>query len=123
MWLHTDVLRLLSQILRRKAWPLTRYGWAIEFRVCAQRCVCAGGLPWSKMRVVCCLQEGGCEERQQGQERAQEGQDAKALGRMPIVVGLERVMNMDILEHEVASITASKHDATAQHNATLAQPA
>ena len=67
MWLHTDVLRLLSQILWWKDRSLTRYGWAIEFRVCAQRCVCAGGLPWSKMRVVCCLQEGAREERQQGQ--------------------------------------------------------
>ena len=107
MWLHTDVLRLLSQILRRKAWPLTRYGWAIEFRVCAQRCVCAGGLPWSKMRVVCCLQEGGCEERQQGQERAQEGQDAEALARMAILVCLEGIMNMNILEDQVASLLSS----------------
>ena len=59
------------------------------------------------MRVVCCLQEGGCEERQQGQERAQEGQDAEALARMAIRVRLEGIMNMNILEDQVRSLLSS----------------
>ena len=48
MGLHADLLRLLPQILRSKAATLTRVGQAIEFRVCAQRCVCVGGLVWSR---------------------------------------------------------------------------
>ncbi len=38
--LSTDLLRLLSQVLRRKAQPLAHCGLAIEYLVSVQRCVC-----------------------------------------------------------------------------------
>ena len=54
-----------------------------------------------------CLSRRGREEPQEGQEHAQEGQDAKALARMAILVCLEGIMNMNILEDQVASLLSS----------------
>ena len=67
---------LLLQILCSKARGYTRVGQAIEFWVCAQRCVCVGRLAWSRMRVFWRLQQAGRQRREDGEERAQEGQRA-----------------------------------------------
>ena len=98
---------LLLQILCWKAWPIGSFGQTIEFWVSTQRCVCAGGLACSRRGDFRCLSRRGCEERQEGQEHAQEGQDAKALARMAIRVRLEGIMNMNILEDQVASLLSS----------------
>ena len=50
---------LLLQILWWKARVYTHVGQAIEFWVCAQRCVCVGRLTWSRMRVFWRLQQEG----------------------------------------------------------------
>ena len=50
---------LLLQILCWKARVYTHVGQAIEFWVCAQRCVCVGRLTWSRMRVFWRLQQEG----------------------------------------------------------------
>ena len=71
----TDAPWLLSQILRWKGRPLARYGWAIEFWVSTQRCVCAGGLVCSSQGGFRCLSRRGREERQEGQEHAQEDKE------------------------------------------------
>ena len=47
MGLHADLFWLLSLILGWKARPIGSFGQAIEFWVCAQRCVCAGGLTYA----------------------------------------------------------------------------
>ena len=57
---------LLLQILCSKARGYTRVGQAIEFWVCAQRCVCVGRLAWSRMRVFWRLQQ---EEGQRAHQR------------------------------------------------------
>ena len=98
---------LLLQILCWKVRPLARYGQAIEFWVSTQRCVCVGVLVCSRRGDFRCLSRRGREERQEGQEHAQEGQDAKALARMAILVCLEGVINMNILEDQVASLLSS----------------
>ena len=98
---------LLLQILCWKVRPLARYGQAIEFWVSTQRCVCVGVLVCSRRGDFRCLSRRGCEERQEGQEHAQEGQDAKALARMAILVCLEGIMNMNILEDQVTLLLSS----------------
>ena len=107
MELCPDPEWLLLQILCWKVRPLARYGQAIEFWVSTQRCVCAGGLVCSSQGDFRCLSRRGREEPQEGQEHAQEGQDAKALARMAILVCLEGIMNMNILEDQVASLLSS----------------
>ena len=62
---------LLLHILCSKAREYTRVGQAIEFWVCAQRCVCVGRLAWSRMRVFWRLQQEGRLDAQEGGERAQ----------------------------------------------------
>ena len=57
--LSTDLFWLLSLILGWKARQLTRGGQAIEFWVCVQRCVCAGGLAWSREAIFWRLQQRG----------------------------------------------------------------
>ena len=49
MGLHADLFWLLSLILGWKARQLTHSGQAIEFWVCAQRCVSVGEMTWLRM--------------------------------------------------------------------------
>ena len=72
---HADLFWLLSLILGWKARQLTRSGQAIEFLMCAQRCVSVGRLPWSN-GVFSGAGAGGRQRRQEGGERAQGGQRA-----------------------------------------------
>ena len=59
MGLHTDLFWLLSLILGWKARQLTRGGQAIEFWVCAQRCVSVGEMTWSRMGCFLVLAQEG----------------------------------------------------------------
>ena len=49
--LHSQSELLLSRLSGSKAPSTDPFGQAIEFWVCAQRCVYVGGLVWSRMGV------------------------------------------------------------------------
>ena len=78
---HADLFWLLSLILGWKARQLTRSGQAIEFLMCAQRCVSVGRLPWSRMGYFLASAAEGRLDGQEGEERAQEWDDGVLLGR------------------------------------------
>ena len=80
MGLHADLFWLLSLILGWKTRQLTRCGQAIEFWVCAQRCVRVDWLAWSSMMCFLASAAGGRLDCQDGGERGQEGDDAMLLG-------------------------------------------
>ena len=79
--LSADLIWLLSLILGWKARQLTLGGQAIEFWVCAQRCVCVVGLTWSRMGYFLASAAGGRQHHQEGQGRGQDGDDAMLLGK------------------------------------------
>ena len=55
MELFSEPEWLLLQILGWKARPICPFGQAIELWVCVQRCVCVGGLTWSRMGYILAL--------------------------------------------------------------------
>ena len=52
MELSSEPEWLLLQILGWKARLICPFGQAIELWVCVQRCVCVGGLTWSRMGYI-----------------------------------------------------------------------
>ena len=78
MELSSEPEWLLLQILGWKARPICPFGQAIELWVCVQRCVCVGGLTWSRMGYILAPAAGGRQQRQEGGERAQERQTPHA---------------------------------------------
>jgi hypothetical protein len=81
MGLHADLFWLLSLISGWKARQLTRGGQAIEFWVCAQRCVSVGEMTWSRMGCFLASAAAGRLDGQEGEERAQEWDNGVLLGR------------------------------------------
>jgi hypothetical protein len=81
MGLHADLFWLLSLILGWKARQLTHSGQAIEFWVCAQRCVSVGEMMWLRMGCFLASAAEGRLDGQEGEERAQEWDDGVLLGR------------------------------------------
>ena len=81
MGLHADLFWMLSLILGWKARQLTRCGQAIEFCVCAQRCVSVGEMTWLRMGCFLASAAKGRLDGQEGEERAQEWDDGVLLGR------------------------------------------
>ena len=59
MELSSEPEWLLLQILGWKARPICPFGQAIELWVCVQRCVCVGGLTWSRWAIFWHLQQAG----------------------------------------------------------------
>ena len=81
MGLHADLFWLLSLISGWKTRQLTRCGQAIEFWVCAQRCVSVGEMTWLRMGCFLASAAEGRLDGQEGEERAQEWDDGVLLGR------------------------------------------
>jgi hypothetical protein len=75
MGLHADLFWLLSLILGWKARQLTRCGQAIEFWVCAQRCVSVGEMTWLRMGCFLALAQEGVNDAKKVENELKEDKD------------------------------------------------